>query len=179
MAQLLTEAGLPCTHEGYYTPDGPDPGVATPADSSWMAVPYLPQHDGRVILVVREPIDVVRSLLGIRFFEQEGPFQKFALGHEPDLANLPPTMACWEWWTRWNRRALPFADVVVFLDDDRWVKRVADVTALPEEALRSAAESIGTRVNSRARVGEFTARAPEAAESARTANALRDTMRAL
>ena len=75
-AAVLSRLGLRCGHEVVF-------GPATRAftgfggqhgDSSWLAVPFLGQlpagPDGAVVLHrVRHPLKVVRSLLGIRFFD--------------------------------------------------------------------------------------------------------------
>jgi hypothetical protein len=75
-ATLLSTLGVPCTHEALFSPytqhfDGfPEPG----GDSSWLAVPFLGElPPGTVVLhQVRRPDAVVSSLLGIRFFADDG-----------------------------------------------------------------------------------------------------------
>lgn len=93
LANLLTKCGLPCGHEGIFTPWGLDEALArldgrSPllvsaisrescgnwfdgvtdivADSSYMAAPYLDLallRDVRVIHVVRHPMDVINSFV--------------------------------------------------------------------------------------------------------------------
>jgi hypothetical protein len=69
----LTRLGLRCGHEVVF---GPDTRAFTGfrgqhGDASWLAVPFLDQlpDDTLVLHRVRHPLRVVRSLLGIRFFD--------------------------------------------------------------------------------------------------------------
>jgi hypothetical protein len=80
-AELLSAAGIPCGHEYIFDPwliatPGEDPFVESPelrGDAAWEAVGFfgvLPQ--GTVVLhQVREPVNVVRSLLGVRLFADD------------------------------------------------------------------------------------------------------------
>lgn len=140
-ANLLNEVGILCTHEGYFTPEGPQP-VDVLADSSWMAAPFLEQHPrAKLIMAVRSPQAVVRSLMGIAFFQTEGPYQKFALCHEPDLAEMDPVTACWEWWVRWNQRILAHSpDVIVGVSDVQrdWVPELSALLGVREVDMREA-----------------------------------------
>jgi hypothetical protein len=75
-ARLLSTLGVPCTHEALFSPyterfkGFPEPG----GDSSWLAVPFVDElPPGTVVLhQVRHPDAVVSSLLGIRFFADDG-----------------------------------------------------------------------------------------------------------
>lgn len=150
LSKVLTEAGLPCSHEGRFGPRGLIESD-DPAESSWLAVPYLEVLSVPTVLVWRDPIAVVRSLLGIRFFETPGPYRDFALRHEPDLEGLPVVRAALEWWIRWNRRALDLADVVLDVGRPRWGE-LADLEPAPSVfALEGAAQIVGTSYNSRER----------------------------
>lgn len=70
VARLLTLADVPCTHEQRFTPRGVVRKRGN--DSSWLAAPYLDRFPGEpIIKVVRDPFNVLRSLLGIGFFADE------------------------------------------------------------------------------------------------------------
>ena len=72
-AALLSALEIECGHERVFTPETQvaprDLGGLT-ADASWLAAPFLSDlPDGAVVLhQVRDPVAVVASLLGIRFF---------------------------------------------------------------------------------------------------------------
>lgn len=113
-----------------------------------MAVPHLGRIDTPKVLVFREPVAVVRSLLGIRFFETPGPYLDFALRHEPRLAKMSPVNAAWLWWSAWNERALPHVDATFRVDRPAW-ERVASFTDIPVRDLARAAMTVGDGYNSR------------------------------
>jgi hypothetical protein len=149
MAALLSRSGMPCTHEGVYNPWGPMQR-ATEAESSWLAVPYLPVAD-KTILVFRGPADVVRSFLGIAFFTTESAYLDFALKHLPSLRDMDPQDAAEHWYREWNRRAAEHADLFVRLDDVQ-VGPLASLLDLDEERMAKAMRALPTKVNHRRRV---------------------------
>lgn len=150
ISKALTEAGLPCSHEGLFGPHGPVSGYEGRAESSWMAVPFLDLLEAPVVLVVREPTAVVQSLLGIEFFQNvNSPYTRFAMNHVSGLSRLSPTNAAWKFWLNWNRRAIEYADVVTTLDGD-WSEALASVTSLNAEDLLESGEIVGV-YNSRER----------------------------
>lgn len=75
-AALLTHLGAATQHESVFSPYttafegwGPQPG-----ESSWLAAPFIDQlpADSVVLHQVRDPGDVVQSLLGLHFFDPHG-----------------------------------------------------------------------------------------------------------
>jgi hypothetical protein len=74
-AELLTRLGLTTEHETVFSPyTEAFPGWgAAPGESSWLAAPFIHQlPPGTVVLhQLRHPDAVVRSLLGIHFFDRE------------------------------------------------------------------------------------------------------------
>lgn len=87
MAQIMQRAGVACTHEKVFTPDGVDWGTRW-GDSSWMAAPHLSGFDGPIIRVVRHPLDVLTSIHHVGFFDQShpnadimAPYRDFAVTH--------------------------------------------------------------------------------------------------
>ena len=124
-SKLLADAGgLNVGHEKYWRPRGRKK-LGLDGDVSWLALPAIEAADwaGPVVHVVRNPVDVVRSLVGIGFFagtdkrDRNGWFRGFALKHEPELANMDPLTAAVEWWARWNARCAAVADLTVKVEE--------------------------------------------------------------
>ncbi|MES2119074.1 MAG: hypothetical protein V4513_00680 [Pseudomonadota bacterium] len=111
-AEYLNHIGIPCSHEKYFTSEGPTLRNArrpfySRGDASWMAVPYVTQMGIPVVHQIRNPIAVIRSLMRIQFFDpaardHHGEFIRFALRHfratDDQLGN------CIRWYIDWNRR---------------------------------------------------------------------------
>jgi len=72
ISKILTEAGIRCGHESIY-------GVHEvrkswgrfDADSSWMAIPHFKNFDGSSILLIREPIACISSMMSVGMFDAE------------------------------------------------------------------------------------------------------------
>lgn len=98
VANFLTSAGIPCSHEAIFTPKGLDfaklvieekenssnskiskksiltefsPTVS--AESSYMSAPFLSNFDSQIIHLVRNPMDVINSFLGFNYFSDSCP----------------------------------------------------------------------------------------------------------
>src|SRR5690606_32898585 len=132
MAELMRAHGFKCGHEHWWTlsssPRRRKSGLD--GDSSWLALPDIESGawSGPVVLAVRDPVAVVRSLLGIRFFERGTKYTQFVYEQEPELKGLPALHAATEWWARWNERCAAVADLVVRVEDlPRQLDRVFDV----------------------------------------------------
>ena len=74
--RFLDSIGISCSHEAYYTYKGPllrnkYRYFKTVADSSWLAIPFLPDQDVCVIHQVRHPLDVISSFYRIGFFHHD------------------------------------------------------------------------------------------------------------
>lgn len=143
MANLLTSMGILCGHEAVFTPRGMDWASLVLngkrnarssfisagdnlsdtcegemiADSSYMAAPYLNKIDAKVIHVVRNPINVVSSMIGDAFrnFKNTKPthfsdlrehhrHEKFIYDNLKDLEKEMPQIdrACL-FYVGWNR----------------------------------------------------------------------------
>lgn len=108
----LTNAGVPVSHERYYTYDGPR--LRHPyrnwhavGDSSWCAVPFLPDPDVVAIHQVRHPYEVIKSFYNIGFFDE-----RYFHTRQP-YVNLAkrfftfsddPLQSCLRWYIEWNER---------------------------------------------------------------------------
>lgn len=73
-ARYLTEIGIRCSHEAYFTPEGPllrnrNRRFDTRGEVSWMAVPFASELRTPLLHQVREPIATVRSLVKTGHFE--------------------------------------------------------------------------------------------------------------
>jgi len=141
MANLLTSMGWPCGHEAVFGPEGIERAMETiegkrspenskisrigtilsderslVGDSSYMAAPFLKNFDSTVIHLVRNPTDVVASLIGSGFrnFIGSNPshfddlpnhfeHEKFIYDHLPELSTEMPQLdrACL-FYLRWN-----------------------------------------------------------------------------
>lgn len=77
IANLLTEAGIRCGHEQWWNPHG----HLTPhlvGDSSWLAVPDLPNYGGHIFHQIRHPKAVLSSLLNGELFDhRDGLWYEF------------------------------------------------------------------------------------------------------
>ncbi len=102
MARLFTEAGIACGHEqkhGFehgFRVDNPQ------AESSWMA-----EADTETIHIVRNPLEVVSSMITRRFLEDDmrgNEYTKFAFDNVPELKGLSGFNRYMYFWIAWNRR---------------------------------------------------------------------------
>lgn len=120
-AELLTQLGIPCAHEGFFRPTGFTKRLAYLGDSSWLATPYLEAglvgQVGPVIHQVRHPLEVVSSLYGIGFFSADAanPYQQFARRHFQTTGD--ELRDCVRWWTEWNRRCERLATMTFRVED--------------------------------------------------------------
>lgn len=160
-SHVLSAAGVPCGHEDVFTfrvaNQGHRPkwgGLA--ADSSWLAVPFLPRLGARVVLLVRHPLDVVRSMLALGWFADGQRLQiSRAVGrHRPEVhAERSRADQCLSLWLHWNTCALPYAfDVVRFEDmvrDPAALLAPAGVTGRPTAAALEEILADPDRVNTK------------------------------
>lgn len=132
MAHLFTHSAIPATHEAVYAPDGGD-WEWQRIEASWMAAPHLNTFDGHVVHLVRHPLDVINSLVGIEFWTNpvHDEYQTYAETHLPTVLEYDdPVEKSMVWWVEWNRLIEPYADQRI---------RVEDVT--PEDLSVIAAEA--------------------------------------
>ncbi len=122
-SHLFIELGLRCGHEWVF--DAPRPPLKTAlyslfnprlgsatADASWLAAPYLTElaPQAKILHQVRNPIKVIRSLMGIGFFQRGGKdrlrgYTEFATEYLPPLPD-DPLQSCMAFWIHWNRLIL-------------------------------------------------------------------------
>ena len=126
LAALFRQVQVPCGHEMIYTPQGPQPWYTHQGDSSWMAAPYLSEFrevhpGGTVIHLLRNPLAVANSLLGIHFFDpavDHGAYREYALRHlRLPLEDLDEVERVATFIVVWNNRIAGQADLTVKLED--------------------------------------------------------------
>lgn len=155
LAQVLTRAGLDCSHEAVWTPAGTLAPIA-PAESSWLAVPHLDHVHCPVVLTYREPELVVGSFLATEFFTHpdHAPYRTYALDRVPGLRRVldesGPRVAAEHWYRWFNGRALERADLAMHVAHPP-IGALAALTGLDEGALAAADAAVGV-VDSRPRV---------------------------
>jgi hypothetical protein len=117
-AALLTRLGLACGHERVFAPQAlrragggrwdvaPAWPAHLPAESSWLAVPFLGVLPRGTLVVhqLRHPLAVMRSNLRIGFFTTPSDYLDFALAHAPGLAWGAPLERAARYWLEWNAR---------------------------------------------------------------------------
>lgn len=130
-AAVLSACGLRCGHEHWWTPQASRRAEGLDGDASWMALPDIEMGvwSGPAVHVIRHPVDVVASLVGIGFFTRRTPYRDFALRYEPELLGLAAVEAAARWWQRWNDRCAAVADLTVPIERllDHHLARVAEV----------------------------------------------------
>jgi len=162
MSKVLSTAGVPCHHEKVFGYDGPEWGWRR-GDSSWMAAPFLDGFDGYVLHVLRDPLRVVNSFVGVGFFDDDPaavhvPYVEFAKGWAPEVWELgSPVERAVAWWVVWNELIAPFADLWVRLEDVTGVDLVGVARAAggfhSGLDLEAAISLVPTDVNSREAAG--------------------------
>ena len=170
-AQLFRALGISCGHEAVF---GRRQGLGREpidwskfvGDSSWLAVPCLPLDGVIVLHQVRDPLEFVRSLVGIRFLEDPDPppprreqfveFVEVVRRHAPEVFE-PETQVerAALLWETWNRRAETHATITYRLEDldEELLVRLGRLLELPihEDAARLALATVSRRVNRRPR----------------------------
>jgi len=122
-AQLLRAAGIRCGHEQVYGPAqalGAHPDWGTwQADSSWLAVPCLPVADAPAVLLVRHPLDAVKSMVDIGLFidSRTDRFVRVIRHHAPHVWDEPTEQdRALAMWLHWTTRAAAHAVHAVRLE---------------------------------------------------------------
>ena len=125
VAAYLTGLGIPCSHEGYFTPEGPtlrnpERPAGAKGDASWLAAPFVRRGDLPIVHLVRRPRDVIRSLYNIGFFDSRHRavhrrFIAFAERHFE--VGDDPFDACVRWYLAWNARCEAVAGLRIRVED--------------------------------------------------------------
>ena len=188
MAKLMSALGLACGHErifniwrvcgiqnfsepmkAFYEPD------AKQGDASFISIPYLDQlPEGTVVLhQTRNPLDVIRSHMGMRFFadpyvpsmylaNEHPQILEFLRRHCPVILEADTEVGrCMRYWYYWNRIAenaqansrLIYLRYSVEEIDIALLKRILHMIASdnPEPNLQDALDLISKNTNTRPR----------------------------
>jgi hypothetical protein len=90
MSRIFQMCGVPVGHEAVFGPQTFKGWGLYRGDSSWLAAQFLDHlaiADIPIVHLVRDPIEVIRSLVGIKFFDDDPP-----QGHEPYLQPIRAVM---------------------------------------------------------------------------------------
>ena len=136
IAQVLSSAGRPCTHEGVFNRQGWEYAweqmqlrIANPhwdfhAESSWLAAPFLDKpelEDATVVHLVRHPKDVLDSFLRLMVYTHPtyGPYYKWMAEKIPQIEALerPEDRAAY-WYIKLNQMVERRADITHRVEDD-------------------------------------------------------------
>lgn len=120
LANAMMYNRIRCGHEALFTPEGRSPNPFLRGDSSWMAAPHLEHFSGYVLHVVRHPLDVINSFVGIDFFgpTDHGVYREFAEKHAPEVFEYEsPVERAMAWYLVWNRRIEPWSHKRVRVED--------------------------------------------------------------
>ena len=165
VSQLLQHCGIPTGHEAVFNPFR-DGYVALPDDEivgecSYMALPYLEPYgfpDTVVVHLVRDPLAVIRSMVGIKYPVADTEYDTFARNHLPRIAALrhrPLTSAIF-WYMNWNLRCEKVASYRVRVEELTTLERVRDLLEVlrvdvTDEQVLDALKNTPTDYNSRPR----------------------------
>ena len=154
--QLLRHLGIGAGHEVVYTTVEPQPWALRRAEVSWMATPHLERFQGTVAHLVRNPLDVLNSFLGIGFFHQLDAhiaWTEYIRRQGIRLDEDDPVGSAQRFIIEWNRQIEPWAakrikveDVGV--DEIRWLMLQLD-SRPPVQTIRWALDGVDKKTNSR------------------------------
>jgi hypothetical protein len=132
MAKLMSALGYPCGHERIFNiwrifriEGFSDPMTAffeqdaKQGDASFLSIPYLDQLPAGTLILhqIRNPLDVIRSHMGMRFFadpyvpniylaKEHPQILEFLRSHRPVILEAgSEILRCMRYWYHWNRFA--------------------------------------------------------------------------
>lgn len=121
VSQVLRHCQVPCGHEVIYGPDGPRDWQNVRGDSSWMAAPHVKGFPGTVIRLLRNPLQVANSLLGIGFFDPKtdhGKYREYARRWCPQAFETSDMRAAaTRFIVGWDRMIRPYADLTCKVEE--------------------------------------------------------------
>lgn len=159
-ARVLTEGGIPCGHEQIYHTNRVTRSWRLKGDASWLAVPHLSEYHGLVLHQVRHPISVIRSFVGIGFYERDLDHKHYAFlevfNQTLQLTGDQLAQAMHHW-VAWNEICERYASLTYRVEDI--MASLPDIVGLIDptktEAVLAAASGTDPSINSRARAGDI------------------------
>ena len=154
-AKVLTAGGIRCGHEEIYRGRRITKSWRLVGDASYLAVPHLDRYRGTVLHQVRDPVAVVRSLVGTRFFDRTDHYLEIVSRHLELTGD--PVVDAMRYWIDWNERCERHADLTYRVEDlpDRLPDVVARIDPGRTEAVMAAAARISKSTNTRQRAEEI------------------------
>ena len=178
VAAVLLEAGIHCGHEEVYGPEPiPRAWGSREVESSWLALRHLPVEGVPAALQVRDPLAVIRSVVGIELPQRTGSrYRAAALALFPELSAEPSPVA-WaaRLWIRAVERARTHARAWWRVEDLRLpggATQLAQHVGADPDLIAGAAARVPTDVNhrDRAEVNLYSIPRPLFADLQRTAD---------
>ena len=124
-ARYLTQIGVRCSHEGYFTPEGPkllnrDRRFGSVGDASWMSVPFAPRMRLKRLHQTRHPWAVISSLYRLGLFDPRlrqiyGRYRDFIDDHFQ--VGDCPIDSCLRFYLEWNGRCEDEAELRYRVED--------------------------------------------------------------
>lgn len=156
IAQVLNNLGVRTGHEDWFGPKGFVYDKRLFGDSSWLAIPYLPQltQKTRVYFQTRDPRKAIESLHQVSFFNRNTSFRSFAFKHANIEASEPHFYKCVDFYLDWYAKLLEFRlpdyHVETITSDD--IRRIiGPLKAVSDKLIIEAMAKTGTAVNSRSK----------------------------
>ena len=161
-ARLFSRLGIQTWHERQFSPTSAGPLVIS--EASWLAMPYIDQlpSDTPILRVVRNPYDVVASVMQLDF--QVGrpdignEHDAFLVRHssfitEPDdkLARAIRWVATWDYALGDIDHEMMFVDRVSAREVTAVVRKMTGDASITERDVRWAVQQVGTNVNHKRR----------------------------
>jgi hypothetical protein len=144
IANVLSAAGLETSHECWFNGRGVqhESGVI---ESSWLAVPELDDFDGVIGVQLRDPQQVIQSLLGAGAHGQfskegrkQGHYFDWIVEWLPNIKDMDPPEAAQHFVAHWLHRVMWQADYI-------WTVESLDVQRVEDVAYRLGGVMLGSR----------------------------------
>ena len=121
ISRFLTEVGIPTSHEGFFHPEGIKKRLHYQGDASWLAVPFIEDAilstNIKIIHHVRHPLEVIRSLKGINFFNGIKDTKIIRFASRNFQITGDEIIDCVRWWNEWNLRCEKISDLTFKIED--------------------------------------------------------------
>jgi hypothetical protein len=156
LTDALTACGVPADHEVRFNHNRPEQPVDTAVSVSWAAAPHVARllaADEPVVALVRDPLDVVRSIISGRgegfLRNPRRPSTRFAQEHRPDLCEIDDLLArAVAFVATWCPKELATVRVEDGPETLHAIASVAEHLIVPADLADEACASLGTDVNS-------------------------------
>lgn len=150
--EIFSESGARAGHEIVFNFVGRRFEDEYDVDASWLAVPYLEEVSYARVLLYRDPVRTVQSLVGTKFFETASAYRDYVYEYLPWLKRMsgdPETRAS-AFWAAWTEKALANVDYVVRLDDLP-LRLLAELGGVEHKSLMRAVGAVSKSTNQRGR----------------------------